>query len=223
MVDEPPSKTCPRCGAYNAQSSSACFKCGYVFSSPVTIPSGSSIPHMNVPTNYSGTLTLSASAAQAIYNFDNVNSLIMERNLEDSDPILYESISNAFRFASAVMKKQDDERRKEKPEDIREYERKIEELKKLVNEDKDEPIFQRFFNDNIHFIEPSTIKYEEKVYFGGEYIPDFLIETSTEQYIIVEIESPGKRLYTKGPQPTELFTQAMTQMGNYLQWARKNR
>ena len=41
--------------------------------------------------------------------------------------------------------------------------------------------------------------------------------------LVIEIETPEKRLYTKKNQPTERFTQAMTQMNDYLQWVRDNR
>lgn len=175
---------------------------------------------MDVAPNYGGTIVLTSSANFIVGNIEKMKSVYRERISEDPS---YGNLINTLDYASEFIKKQDQEYVKDKKTNVKEFELKIGEFEKHIHDKDPEPTFQKFFNNNIVFLEPTAIKHEEKIPFGIELQPDFLIETSTEQYIVVEIETPKKRLYTKNRQPTERFTQAMTQMNDYLQWTRDNR
>jgi hypothetical protein len=58
--------------------------------------------------------------------------------------------------------------------------------------------------------------------YGGEFHPDFMIETSTNHHWIIEIEKPGLELFRQDDQPKSEFTQAEKQIRDYMSWVRRN-
>lgn len=59
--------------------------------------------------------------------------------------------------------------------------------------------------------------------FGGENYPDFVGILNNGNHLIIEIESPTKKLYTKKGCPSAKFTQAEQQVRDYLQWMYQNK
>lgn len=55
-----------------------------------------------------------------------------------------------------------------------------------------------------------------------EYIPDFIIKTSKRKFLVVEIEHPRIRLFTKQMDETKELRKARTQMERYLSFIRNN-
>jgi hemerythrin-like domain-containing protein len=55
-----------------------------------------------------------------------------------------------------------------------------------------------------------------------EYIPDFIIKTSKRKFLVMEIEHPQARLFTKQMDETKELRKARTQMERYLSFIRNN-
>lgn len=115
-------------------------------------------------------------------------------------------------------------------------ENKLESFKNSVIEFKDfleinsgsvENTFQNKIKSNLklldlygdkYFTHPRHFKYPEnkKNILGYKtLIPDFLIQTITGEYIIIEIERPNKVLMTQSGQQTSKFTQAVSQVNQW--------
>jgi hypothetical protein len=55
-----------------------------------------------------------------------------------------------------------------------------------------------------------------------KYIPDFIIKTSKKKFLVVEVEHPQDRLFTKQMDETKELRKARTQMEEYLSFIRNN-
>jgi len=55
-----------------------------------------------------------------------------------------------------------------------------------------------------------------------KYMPDFIIKTSKKKFLVVEVEHPQTRLFTKQMDETKELRKARTQMENYLSFIRNN-
>jgi hypothetical protein len=55
-----------------------------------------------------------------------------------------------------------------------------------------------------------------------KYMPDFIIKTSTDRFLVIEIELPQIRLFTKQMDETKELRRARTQMEEYLGFIRNN-
>lgn len=109
------------------------------------------------------------------------------------------------------------------PEDLSfaEYHARITELSDLINRLAEEPEFQSFFEKNPFFLNPYALKAIAKKSLGGELFPDFVIELYNQSTLIIEIEKPATKLYTKKGNPTGKLGQAEQQVRDYLSWALK--
>ncbi len=108
---------------------------------------------------------------------------------------------------------------------IKEYSpraQKIYEYRKKIDDDEEEPAFQSFFKENPNFLVADQIRSVSKPKFGSEFEPDFLMESSSSLHWIIEIEKPRKKIFRKDTQPRADFTQAETQIRDYMSWARRN-
>jgi len=54
--------------------------------------------------------------------------------------------------------------------------------------------------------------------FGAEFQADFVLEYPERRYVIVEIENPNQRLYTKRGDPTASLSHARQQVEDWQQW-----
>lgn len=219
MLYGPPSRHCPKCGAEISWQDSVCPKCGYDIA--IKMPDATySFRHMVIADNYSGTIAINASAVQAIGYLESIRDSISSSS-EHLDPNFVDYTVKGIDFTMEVIKKQVIERVKDKPEHLEELEKKITEYIKLLRDHPDdEEKFQDFFQENFVFLEPKTVSCMPKKSFGGEGFPDFILTLSDLTYLIVEIETPEKQLYTGTGHPHHDLTKAQQQIRNYLKWAR---
>ncbi|HKZ45383.1 MAG TPA: Shedu anti-phage system protein SduA domain-containing protein [archaeon] len=59
--------------------------------------------------------------------------------------------------------------------------------------------------------------------FGGEGFPDFIAVLHDLTHILVEIEKPTDKMYTKRGHPSAKFSLAEQQIRDYLQWANEEK
>jgi hypothetical protein len=90
---------------------------------------------------------------------------------------------------------------------------------KLVSLNVGELVFQRFFQKYPIFLEPSIKFSYPQMSFGAEKFPDFVLLLANFTYVLVEIEKPGVRLFTKKGEPTAILTHAQQQIREYLEWS----
>ena len=105
---------------------------------------------------------------------------------------------------------------------ILKYEKVIKEYKNILTKETDERVFQKFFEKNYTFFDILVRKCIPKPNFGGEKQPDFILIIENENYIIVEIETPDKKLFRKNNVQTAEFTERIDQISSYLKWIRNN-
>jgi hypothetical protein len=96
--------------------------------------------------------------------------------------------------------------------------RLVAEYDKLLILNEPELVFQRFFEKYPVFLDPTVQHSYPHMPFGAEKLPDFILENNCG-YIIVEIEKPSVRLFTKSGEPTAFLTHAQHQIRGYLEWA----
>ncbi len=85
----------------------------------------------------------------------------------------------------------------------------------LIEADDDEPSFQRFFEDHPLLLDPRAFQVWGKADLHGKLEPDFIIRTYDNRYLVVEIETPAKRLVT---QQRQLGADATHAVGQILQY-----
>lgn len=107
--------------------------------------------------------------------------------------------------------------------DLNKHENAIQEYKKLINNPEvKEPQLQDFFTKNYSLINLEIKELIPKQSFGGEFFPDFVAILHDLRHILIEIETPTKKLYTNKGNPTKEFSQAEQQLHDYLRWANAN-
>jgi len=95
---------------------------------------------------------------------------------------------------------------------------------KVINAKNIKEDIQKFLYYNPYIIELTAVHVEPKPKLSEKYIPDFLIETSFGEYLIVELEHPKAKLFTKEkglPESRELRN-AKAQIEKYLHFVRNN-
>ena len=90
----------------------------------------------------------------------------------------------------------------------------------LAGTDDDETIFQRFFENHPLMLDPRAFQVWVQPDFHGQLKPDFVLRTYDGSYIIVEIETPAKRLVTRQYQLSAHTTHAITQVLQYQEYLR---
>ena len=88
----------------------------------------------------------------------------------------------------------------------------------LAGTDDDETIFQRFLESHPLMLDPKTFQVWVKPDFHGQLEPDFIMRTYDNSYVIVEIETPAKRLVTQQYQLSAHATHAITQVLQYQEY-----
>lgn len=101
----------------------------------------------------------------------------------------------------------------------------LQEFEKLIHEeDTDEPDMQEFLEAHPFFLLMGYESVESKPKLSEDLIPDFIIKAPAGEYIIVELESPKKKLFTRGkfmPEHKDL-KDAKAQMEGYLNYIKNN-
>lgn len=98
------------------------------------------------------------------------------------------------------------------------------ELIDLLNEQPAEKKMQKFFEKekNKVLLYPQAKEIDPKIALGSEYETDFVIDRGRDQYILVELESPKKKLFTKSGDPRSELTHAKRQVIDWLEWVKEN-
>ena len=101
----------------------------------------------------------------------------------------------------------------------------VEEYEKLIvrNDVKEEEILD-FLYYNPFILIPDCIHIEKKPPLNHEHVPDFIVQTSSGYFMVVELESPRATLFTKEkglPEHKDLKN-ARAQIERYLEFAKNN-
>lgn len=108
--------------------------------------------------------------------------------------------------------------------DLECYEKSVKEYAGLIiKPDVEEPELQEFFENNPTIINLQIEKIFSKKSFGGEGFPDFIAILNDGTHILIEIEKPTDKMYTKKGHPSAKFSQAEQQVRDYLQWANEEK
>jgi len=101
----------------------------------------------------------------------------------------------------------------------------VEEYEKLITkEDVKEEEVLNFLYRNPFILISDCIYIEKKPPLNHEHVPDFIVQTSTGYFIVVELESPRKKLFTKEkgfPEHKDLKN-ARAQIERYLEFVKNN-
>jgi hypothetical protein len=103
------------------------------------------------------------------------------------------------------------------------YHTKIEAYRNLINKGAAEPDFQKFFEENPVFFHTRKMETFPKKSFAGENFPDFVLVLDDGSCILVEIEAPRMKLYTKKGDPTAELGHAEEQIREYLRFAKEEK
>jgi ppGpp synthetase/RelA/SpoT-type nucleotidyltranferase len=81
-----------------------------------------------------------------------------------------------------------------------------------------------FLVEHAYFLHPAleTIVSEPAIGVGTEFKPDFIIREATGEYVLVEIESPKCRLFTKRGDFTAEVSHAVQQVEDWQEWLEQN-
>jgi len=85
----------------------------------------------------------------------------------------------------------------------------------------EEEILQ-FLSNNPCILSLNIKQIEYKPKLGEGYIPDFLVETSTGEFVVIEVEHPQTKLFTRQMDETKELRRARTQIEEYLSFIRNN-
>lgn len=173
----------------------------------------------------SSTITAIGSIRLAL---DRMNSI-----LENLEPVLSENPSlgefvtptiDMVRETRAVASKNFKELLSTKKSELDKYESTIRTYEKMINsKDVDEKTIQKFLEENPYIINQGMKAITPKISFGGEKFPDFVAVLYNGKHILIEIEKPADRLYSKKGDPTAKFSHAEQQIEEYLKWASENK
>ena len=92
----------------------------------------------------------------------------------------------------------------------------------MAEEGNNEPLFQSFFQRHPLLLDPRAFQVWGKPDFHGRLEPDFLIRTYDNNYVVVEIETPAKRLITQNGQLSAYATHAIDQVLEYQDYLRNH-
>lgn len=103
---------------------------------------------------------------------------------------------------------------------IAELEAAIGEFEKVLAREPAEEVVQAYLTikRNQILLDPSAVAITPKVKFGAELIPDFVIEASREQYVLVEIERPALPILTAQGRTRSELTHAQQQVKDWFDW-----
>jgi hypothetical protein len=100
------------------------------------------------------------------------------------------------------------------------YTRVLEQLEGLL--EGPEPPCQKFLEDHPYLICPTYDAWWPKVPFGGR-ISDFVFREAQDNYLLVEIEAPHRKLFLKDGQQTRELTHAITQINDWVRYIQDNK
>ena len=86
-----------------------------------------------------------------------------------------------------------------------------EEIKQFLKSEASRPIFSL-----------ECVRFHTEHELGAEFQADFVLEYCGQRYVMVEIENPNRRLYTRRGQPTADLAHARQQVEDWQQWVEEN-
>ena len=92
----------------------------------------------------------------------------------------------------------------------------------MAEADDNEPSFQLFFESHPLLLEPRAFQVWGKPDFHGRFEPDFVLRTYDDNFVVVEIETPAKRLVTRRGQLSADVTHAINQVLEYQDYLRSH-
>jgi hypothetical protein len=101
-------------------------------------------------------------------------------------------------------------------------ERMLKEFESLTNANEGEEAYQRFLQSNPCLIDPLAFDVLNKARMGVEHTTDFVLRRLDNEYILVEIEKPSSRIFTKNNDFSAVFTHAMGQVLDFQEWIEGN-
>jgi Domain of unknown function (DUF4263) len=85
----------------------------------------------------------------------------------------------------------------------------------LETERDNEPALHQFLEEHPQILDPMALEVWTQPNLHGAKEPDFIIRRADNTYMVVEIETPGKRIMTSANQPSADTTHAVTQVVAY--------
>ncbi len=85
----------------------------------------------------------------------------------------------------------------------------------INNEPNSEPTLHSYIERYPQLLDPMVFQFWSKPVIHGAKIPDFILRRRDDTYVIVEIETPSKKVITKDNQLTAEATRAVTQAVDY--------
>lgn len=95
-------------------------------------------------------------------------------------------------------------------------------FEELIISEPAEEECQRFLRDNPVLLSPIAHAVIPKVRLGSDFTTDFVIQLDKRSYILVELERPSHRLFTRDGNPTSELTHAQRQVEDWRQWVAEN-
>ncbi|KHK95848.1 hypothetical protein LK09_17620 [Microbacterium mangrovi] len=98
----------------------------------------------------------------------------------------------------------------------------VTDLEYLISQDLPEAEYQGFLTSNPSLLDVTAAEVRPLAPLGLEFKTDFVLRRHDGRYIVVEIEKPQDRLFTKGADFTKEFTHAVGQVLDFQQWVAEN-
>lgn len=98
----------------------------------------------------------------------------------------------------------------------------VKRFRELLNTNPDEASVHKFLKDNIALLSFSAEEVSSKISLGNEHVTDFVIQSRDCEYILVEIEAPTHKLFTRNGNPTAALTHAIRQTSDWRDWIAEN-
>lgn len=101
---------------------------------------------------------------------------------------------------------------------VRLTKRLIAELEMLVEAGLREEEYQQFLKENPVLLNPLATSVVSKQKLGTEYATDFAVQRLDSEWILVEIEKPGDRIFTQRDDFRMEFTHGFGQVIDFIEW-----
>ena len=101
----------------------------------------------------------------------------------------------------------------------------VDEFERMLAADPEECKLQMFLGlpRNKILLDPSAKTVTPEVKLGSEYRIDFVLELPQERHVLVEIERPRDKLYTKDGDPADRHKHGQQQIMDWIEWLDENR
>lgn len=105
---------------------------------------------------------------------------------------------------------------------LRINEKSLRDFERLIDTEQKEESYQQFLENNPYLIDPLASQIYNKAKLGIEHVTDFVIRRLDNEYILVEIEKPNSRVFTRKGDFSFEFTHAMGQVLDFQEWIESN-